>query len=107
MKEKEKEIRKEALKLVYWDEINKTYSIILRKFKAIDEKNTGFIPLKDFRSIIGSCAMLTPKEINVILRSFKQTETTFEYKEFPNLLFDVRFELAKSRLMDTGLDKLS
>lgn len=34
-------------------------------------------------------------------------ETQFEYKLFESLLFDVRFELAKSRLMDTGIDKLT
>jgi Ca2+-binding EF-hand superfamily protein len=54
-----------------------------------------------------TCALLTPKEVNVIMRSFKETETMFEYKNFHNMLFDVRFELARSRLMDTGLDKLS
>jgi hypothetical protein len=38
------------------------------------------------------------------MRSLK--EETFEYKTFEQTLFDVRFELAKSRLMDTNIDKL-
>ena len=32
---------------------------------------------------------------------------TFEYKHFSNLLFDTRYELAKSRIMDTNLDKFT
>lgn len=107
MKEREREVKREALKLIYQDEIAKCGAIMLRRFKTIDEKNTGFISLKDLREAMNGCAMLTPKEINVILRSFKATDTQFEYKTFEQLLFDVRFELAKSRLMDTGLDKLT
>ena len=38
------------------------------------------------------------------MRSIK--EPTFEYATFPKVLFDVRFELAKSRLMDTNIDGL-
>ena len=48
--------------------------------------------------------MFTPKEINSILRTIK-TET-YEYNDFKVLLYDVRFELARSRLMDTNIDKL-
>jgi hypothetical protein len=53
------------------------------------------------------CALLTPKEVNLIMRTFKSDQTTFEYKEFGNILFDVRYELVKSRLMDTSLDKFT
>jgi hypothetical protein len=38
------------------------------------------------------------------MRSIKGDE--FEYKTFEDLLYDVRFELAKSRIMDTNIDKL-
>ncbi len=46
--------------------------------------------------------LIAPKEINIIMRSLK--EDTFEYATFEQVLFDVRFELAKSRLMDTNVD---
>jgi Ca2+-binding EF-hand superfamily protein len=105
--QKEKEIRKEALQLVYQDEIGKCTNILTKKFKSFDEKNTGSISIKDLRRCMQTCALLTPKEVNVIMRSFKESETMFEYKNFHIMLFDVRFELARSRLMDTGLDKLS
>lgn len=106
-KEGHKEIRKEALKLVYWDEVLKCGNIMLKKFKFYDDKNTGLISMKNLRTSMSRCELLTPKEINVILRSFKSEETAFEYKLFDNLLFDVRFELARSRLMDTSLDKIT
>ena len=39
-----------------------------------------------------------------MMRSIK--EELVEYKNFGAMLFDVRFELAKSRIMDTNTDKL-
>ena len=56
---------------------------------------------------MGQCALLTPKEVNLIIRSMKPDQKTFYYIEFGSLLFEVRYELANSRLMDTGLDRLS
>lgn len=40
----------------------------------------------------------------MILRNMKSD--TFEYKTFDTLLYDVRFELARSRLMDTNIEAL-
>ena len=48
--------------------------------------------------------MLTPKEINMIMRDIKTEE--FEYKSFDRVLYEVRFELTKSRLMDANIDKI-
>lgn len=70
MQDKEKEIKKEALKLIYQDEIGKCVSIMNRKFRAHDEKNTGIISLHKLRTAMTHCALLTPKEINLIMRSF-------------------------------------
>lgn len=50
------------------------------------------------------CNLMTPKEINVLMRGLKAD--TVEYKNFGQMLFDVRFELARSRIMDTNQDKL-
>lgn len=49
--------------------------------------------------------MLTFKEINIIIRNIKTGED-FEYSKFSETLYDVRFELAKSKLMDTNISKL-
>jgi Ca2+-binding EF-hand superfamily protein len=78
-----------------------------RKFLRLDEKQTGKITVTEFRQAMNSCALLTPKEVNVIIRDIKPEQTHFEYKNFEIILFDVRFELARSRLMDTGIDKLT
>lgn len=45
MKEKEKDVRKEALKLIYSEEIAKCTMIMTKRFKMIDEKNTGQITI--------------------------------------------------------------
>ncbi len=42
--------------------------------------------------------------MNIIMRSLK--DEMLEYKNFSSMLFDVRYELAKSRIMDTNMDKL-
>ncbi len=93
--------------MVYQDEIIKCGAIMKKKFMQLDEKNTGKVTIKDFRQALNSCALLTPKEVNVIIRGIKPDQTHFEYKHFEQILFQVRFELARSRLMDTGIDKLT
>jgi hypothetical protein len=90
--------------LVYQDEIRKTNEILQKKFIRIDEQKTGHIPIIELKSSLYQSNLITPKEINIIMRSLK--EDTFEYKTFEHTLFDVRFELAKSRIMDTNIDKL-
>jgi len=71
MQEKDKEIRREALELVYHDEIVKCGSVMKKKFLQHDEKNTGFISINQFKSAMSCCALLTPKEVNVIIRGIK------------------------------------
>jgi len=107
MKEKDRELKKDGLKLIYQDEIKKTANIILRMFKSVDEKQTGHISIKDLGKCMNNTSLLTPKEVNIIMRSFKAEEILFEYKNFESILYDVRFELARSRLMDTSLEKLN
>lgn len=102
----EREIDREALKLVYWDEITKCNEILQKRFKIADKEKTGKITVTEFRNILSTNNMLTFKEINVLIRNFRDQDS-FAYEEFPERLYDVRFELAKSRLMDTCLDKVS
>ena len=52
-----------------------------------------------------STNLLTPKEINIIMR--KMVDDIFEYDTFKELLFETRFELAKSRVMDTNNDQMA
>ena len=50
--------------------------------------------------------MLTPKEINFLLRDYamKQGYEQINYTNFAADLYLTRFELADSRIMDTNLD---
>ena len=42
----------EALKLVYWDEIIKTYNILVHSFEEVDLIKDGMISLQHFKNII-------------------------------------------------------
>ena len=46
--------------------------------------------------------MVTTKEINVLAR--KCTDGLYEYVNFCEDLYDVRYELARARYLDTNLD---
>ena len=98
----ERDLNRDALILVYKDEINKANDILQKKFIRLDEQKSGRISLTELKGSMSQSNLIAPKEINIIMRSIK--EQTFEYATFPKVLFDVRFELAKSRLMDTNID---
>ena len=100
----DREINKETLFLIYQDEIKLTSSIMSKSFLELDEKKTGFIQYEQLKKLILKANLFSPKEINMILRNMKSD--IFEYKTFDTLLYDVRFELARSRLMDTNLPQL-
>jgi hypothetical protein len=100
----ERDLNKDALLMVYKDEINKTNAILQKKFIRIDENKTGLIPVGELRKAMTQSNLITPKEVNIIMRSLK--DEMFEYKTFDTVLFDVRYELAKSRIMDTNIDRL-
>lgn len=92
---------------MYHDEIAKCGAIMKKKFLQLDEKRTGKVSVVAFKKAMSSCALLTPKEVNVIIRGTKPHQTEFEYKHFETIIFEVRYELAKSRLMDTGMEKFT
>ena len=93
------------MKLVYMDEINKSNEILQKRFKRIDEHDTGIISIRILKRILKETCLLTPKEINGLVRSIKGTED-FKYEEFKEKLFNVRLELAKSRILETNIDKV-
>lgn len=90
--------------MVFKDEIKKANEILQKKFMKVDENKLEYIPYPELKKILHKANLVTTKEINIIIRS--QQEEQFDYKKFEEVLFDVRFELAKSRIMDTNLDKL-
>ena len=51
----ERELNKEALALVYQDEITKTNEILQKRFQRYDEKNTGLISALQFKKAMYGC----------------------------------------------------
>lgn len=101
----EKEINKEALKKVYWNEIVKADEVLQKKFLRFDDQKTGKVPRAVLRKAMTTTNFFTPKEINIIMR--KMSDEEFVYEGFKELLFETRYELAKSRVMDTNNDKMA
>jgi Ca2+-binding EF-hand superfamily protein len=95
----------DQLKKVYWDEISKTSSLLNYKFKDVDTIEDGMISLQHFKNIIRGTKGLTPKEKNLLIRL--QKNDMIKYSEFPEMLYNVRYEIAMSETMDYNIDNVS
>lgn len=93
-----------AVKLVHCDEVARTNTLLCYDFKKADTAKTGIINLSDFKHIVRASRLMTPKEKNLIIRSIMAP--TVKYAEFPDMLYKARFQIASSRLMETGIDQL-
>lgn len=98
------DLNKKALENIYMDEIVKADEILSKKFKLIDEEEKGTVSIPELKKLLHESSFLTPKEINGIIRNMKTPD--FKYEDFKEKLFDVRYELAKSRILETNLDKI-
>ena len=49
--------------------------------------------------------MLAPKEKNLLIRL--QKSETIQYKEFPDMLYNVRYEIAVSEMMDYNMNDIA
>ena len=103
-KELETQVDEAAMKLIYMDEIKKSDEILQKVFKKIDEKESGTITVAQLKETLKSTCLLTPKEINGMIRTLGNED--FKYEEFSERLFVVRYELARSRILDTNMDKI-
>ena len=92
------------LSTIYEGEIKRTANLLKYKFKVVDPDTTGMVTLDNFKKIIRESRLLTPREKNLLIRL--RTETVVEYKLLPEMLYKVRFEIAQSELMDTGISAL-
>lgn len=81
------EVDREAIKCIYIDEIKKSDEILQKKFKIVDEEETGKISIKDLKKCLRETCLLTPKEINGLIRSIH--DKVFKYDEFMEKLFNV------------------
>ena len=94
----------EALKLVYWDEIKSIYRLLSYKFNKVDTVKDGSISLQHFKNVVRSTKFLTPKEKNLLIRL--QKSNTVKFADFPEMLYNVRYEIASSEIMEQNLDTL-
>ena len=92
------------LKAIYDGEIKRTANLIRYKFKAAEGDQKGLVDIESFKQIIRDSRLLTPREKNLLIRL--RTESAIEYKHLPDMLYKVRYEMAQSELMDTGIGSL-
>jgi len=109
----QQELNKATFKFVYEHEIAKINEILLRRFEFYDtdedtKEHSGMINFVQMQEILRGTSHLTIKEINLLLRDYvmKYGYDNIKYTSFADDLYDVRFELAKSRLMDINVKKL-
>jgi hypothetical protein len=94
----------DALKLVYWKEITKCFKLLTYHFEEADTIRDGIISLQHFKNIIRGTKFLTPKEKNLLIRL--QKNDMIKYSEFPDMLYNVRYEIAVSEMMESNMSEL-
>ena len=97
-----KDIEKEVLSAVYIHEIKKAREVLETEFIKVDLKKEGLITIYQLKKILNKTNLVTPKEVNAIIRNIKSDP--YEYKNFQDDLYNVRYELAKSRILENSLD---
>ena len=94
----------DALKLVYWKEIEKCFRLLSYHFEEVDIIRDGLISLQHFKNIVRKTKFLTPKEKNLLIRL--QKNDMIKYSEFPDMLYNVRYEIAVSEMMESNMGAL-
>jgi calmodulin len=102
MKDFTRDLDKEALESIYYPEINKAWEILEKEFKKQDIQNDGNVTIFQLKKVLKSTNLVTPKELNALVRNCQVD--SYEYKNFCKDLFDVRFELAKSRISESNMN---
>jgi len=59
------------------------------------------VSLQHFKNIVRSTKFLTPKEKNLLIRL--QKNEMIKYSEFPDMLYNVRYEVAVSEMMENNM----
>ena len=100
-----KELNKEAMEAVYYPEIKKAWEILEKEFKKQDFKDKGIVTMFQLKKVLRKSNLVTPKEINALVRNCEVDE--YEYSlNFKQDLFNVRFELAKSQILESNMDHI-
>ena len=100
-----KELNKEAMEAVYYPEIKKAWEILEKEFKKQDFQDKGVVTMFQLKKVLRKSNLVTPKEINALVRNCEVDE--YEYSlNFKQDLFNVRFELAKSQILESNMDHI-
>lgn len=101
------------MKFVFEPEIQQISLILKRRFEAFDtdpetKEHSGKISFTQMSEVLHNTSYLCIKEINLLLRDYvmKYGYDEILYTNFANDLYDVRFDLARSRIMDINITKL-
>lgn len=100
-----KELNKEAIEAVYYPEIKKAWEILEKEFKKQDINDKGIVTMFQLKKVMRKSNMVTPKEINALVRNCEVDEYEYEVN-FKQDLFNVRFELAKSQILESNMDNI-
>ena len=102
------------MKYVFEPEIEAIDAILKRKFEAFDtdvetKEHTGKITFAQMSEVLHNTSYLSIKETNLLLRDYvmRWGYDEIQYTNFAQDLFEVRFDLARSRIMDINIKKLS
>lgn len=64
----------------------------------------GYLTKYQLKRVLRHSNLLTPKELNGVVRSV--VDDQFKPEDFKESLMSVRYELAKSRILETNLDSV-
>ena len=108
----QKEINKDTLRHVFELEIQAIDAILKRRFEAFDtdpetKEHSGKITFKQMSEVLHNTSYLSIKEINLLLRDYvmRWGYDEIQYGGFAQDLYEVRFDLARSRIMDINIKK--
>ena len=108
-----KEVNKDTLKFVFEPEIQSIALLLKSRFEAYDtdvetKEHTGKINFDQMSELLHNTSYLCIKEINLLLRNYvmKYGKNEICYTNFSQDLYEVRFDLACSRIMDINIKKL-
>ena len=107
-KQRDQFITKEAAKQIFWDEILKMNQLIKKLFAKCDSESgdSGLLNHTQMRECLLKCKMTTKRENNILIENYCNKDDMYEYKKFSEDMYDIRYNLAKTNLLDQNIDKI-
>lgn len=71
----------------------------------MDNEGTGAVTIHQLKKAFMNVSVVTQLEMNIFLHRARKAGS-FEYKNFGKELFEIRYEIARSRLLETNLTNI-